>query len=81
MFEGIMKKESYVEILGKTLVPFVQTVYPEGLKFMQDNDPKRVSGYSLSWMKADNQLWKTPPKLPDLNLIKTLWHENISTEK
>ena len=23
---------------------------------MQDNDPKHVSGYSLSWMKAANQL-------------------------
>jgi len=76
IFEGIMKKELYVEILGKTLVPFVQTVYPEGHKFMQDNDPKHVSGYSQSWMKTNKiNWWKTPPESPDLNPIENLWHE------
>ena len=76
IFEGIMKKELYTEILGKTLVPFVQTVYPGGHKFMQDNDPKHVSGHSQSWMKANKiNWWKTPPESPDLNPIENLWHE------
>jgi len=70
------KRMLYVEILGKTLIPFVQTMYPEGHKFMQDNDPKNVSGYSQSWMKANKiNWWKTPPESPDLNLIENLWHE------
>ncbi len=36
IFEGIMKKELYVEILGATLVPFLRDVYPAEHKFMQD---------------------------------------------
>ena len=39
-FDGIMKKELYTEILGKTLVPFLQTTFHEGHKFMQ-----HVSGH------------------------------------
>ncbi len=39
IFEGIMDKCLYTEILEKTLLPFIHEVYPFGHHFMQDNDP------------------------------------------
>ena len=76
IFEGIMKNELYTEILQKTLLPFAQARYPNGYKFMQDNDPKHVAGHTLQWMD-DNDVpwWKTPAESPDINPIENLWHE------
>ena len=76
VFEGIMKKELFVEILEGTLLPFINNVYPDGHKFMQDNDPKHTSGYASQWMQ-DNGVnwWKTPAESPDTNPIENLWHE------
>ena len=68
-----MKKELYVEILNATLVPFVNDVYPEGHKLMQDNDPKHVSNDAKAWMAENNiNWWKTPPESPDINPIENL---------
>lgn len=76
IFEGIMKKELYVEILKTTLLPFLKDVYPQGHKLMQDNDPKHASIYAKTWMTENNvNWWKTPPESPDLNPIENLWHE------
>ena len=53
IFEGIMKKELFVSILDGTLLPFIENVYPEGHKFMMDNDPKHTSGYAADWMREN----------------------------
>ena len=76
IFEGIMKKEMFVSILEGTLVPFIEAVYPDGHKFMMDNDPKHTSGYAAEWM-SENAVnwWKTPAESPDLNPIENIWHE------
>ena len=76
IFEGIMKKELFVEILRSSLLPTIQALYPNGHRLMQDNDPKHTSRYALQWM-ADNGVnwWKTPPESPDINPIENLWHE------
>jgi len=42
IFEGIMVKEVYVDILERMLLPFIHDVSPDGHRFMQDNDPKCV---------------------------------------
>lgn len=75
IFQGIMKKELYVDILDKTLVPFLTTVLPDH-RFMQDNDPKHTSKYAKEWMaNQDINWWKTPAESPDMNPIENLWHE------
>ena len=55
---------------------FIKDVYPDGHKFLQDNDPKHTSGYAKQWIE-DNGVnwWKTPAESPDLNPIENLWHE------
>ena len=71
-----MKKELYTEILESTLLPFIHSVYPTQHRFMQDNDPKYVSGHTRCWL-AQNGIcwWRTPPESPDLNPIENVWHE------
>ena len=70
-----MKKELFISILDGTLIPFIN-VYPDGHRFMQDNDPKHTSGYAFDWM-PDHSInwWRTLATLPDLNPIENLWHE------
>ena len=76
IFEGVMDADVYVSILRQTLVPFLRDVYPEGHRFMQDNDPKHTSRLAAQFFE-DNDInwWKTPPESPDLNPIENLWHE------
>ena len=76
IFDGIMKKELFVDILSSSLLHSIQVLYPNGHRLMQDNDPKHTSGYATQWM-VDNGVnwWKTPPESPDINPIENLWHE------
>ena len=43
LFIGIMDAERYEQILERSLVPFIQSCYPAGHRFQQDNDPKHTS--------------------------------------
>ena len=83
IFEGIMNKELYVEIIHETFVPYLHTTFPEASthSFMQDNDPKHVSRYARDFLaNSDINWWKTPAESPDLNPIENLWHEYIRRE-
>ena len=76
IFEGIMVKEVYVDILERTLLPFIHDVFPDGHRFMQDNDPKHVSKLAKEFLRTHNvNWWTTPPESPDANPIENLWHE------
>ena len=71
-----MDAQVYVNILQQTLLPFVRSVYPDGHRFMQDNDPKHISKLGESFLRTNGiNWWKTPPESPDLNPIENLWHE------
>ena len=48
IFEGIMNAKMYTDILAQCLVPFIQRKYPEGHRFMQDNDSKHTSHHACA---------------------------------
>ena len=54
----------YVDILDAALVPFLDTVYPDGHSFQQDNDPEEKE---INW-------FKTLASSPDLNPKELIWH-------
>ena len=62
----------YVNIL----LPFIESVYHDGHRFMQDNDPKHTSKIGKEFLEHNNIIWwKTPPEPLDINPIENLWHE------
>ena len=77
VFQGIMEATFFSErIIGDTLVPFIGEVFPDGHRFMQDNDPKHTSNLGKKTLEeSDINWWKTPPESPDLNPIENLWHQ------
>ena len=69
IFQGTLVKELFVDILDKTLLAFVKDIFPRN-RFMQDNDPKHISGYAKDWIKEEINWWKTPPEFPGVDPIE-----------
>ena len=66
-----MIADMYTDILATTLLPFIQDVYPDGHRFIQDNNPKHTSRHAQQWID-DNCVnwWRTPAESPDMNPIE-----------
>ena len=56
-----MKATKYTEILQQTLLPFIKDVYPEGHRFMADNDPKHTSLYARNYLTERGVNWWRMP--------------------
>ena len=68
-----MDAAMYVDILKKTLKPFIDEVYPDGHRLFQDNDPKHTSRRASAYFEESGiNWWRTPP---DCNPIENVWHE------
>ena len=44
----------YINILDKTLKPFIHHVYSDGHRFMADNDPKHNSIAARDWLEGND---------------------------
>ena len=76
IFTGTMDWYLFVNILEKTLVPFVKDVYPDSHRFMADNDPKHNSLYGRDFLTAQNiKWWRYLAKSPDFNPNENVWHK------
>ena len=65
IFDGIMDAEMYVH-----------ETYPDGHRFMQDNDPKHTSRRAQNFFTQHGiSWWKTPAESPDANPIENFLHE------
>ena len=45
-----MDRFLFTEILERTLVPFIESKFPDSHHFMQDNDPKHRSIYAKDYL-------------------------------
>ena len=77
IFTGILESTFFVgDILRTVAKPFIDRTWPDGHRYLQDNDPKHKSGLSKAAYEELKINWfKTPAERQDLNPIENFWHE------
>ena len=76
IFYQIMDAVVYVDIMKEFLIPFLTAKFPDGHRFMQDNDPKHTSWHAQPFLEEqDVNWWRTPASSADINPIKRVWAE------
>jgi hypothetical protein len=76
IFQGIMEKTFFTtEILDNRALSFICSVYPDGHRFQQDNDPKHRSKMARDFMRDNGINWVDdwPSESPDINPIEMVW--------
>ena len=72
IFDGIMDKFLYVDILRNALKPF-HDEFPD-MWLQADNDPKHTSNYAIKDLEDMGMHWfRTPAESPDMNPIENIW--------
>ncbi len=65
IFEGKMKAPMFVSIIRLSFLPFIQDIFPNGHRFVQDNDPKHCSKVAGKFYEDEGiNWWPTPLNLP-----------------
>ena len=69
-----MTSTCYCSVLETVLLPFVNTVFQDGHRFQQGNDPKLTSNYTKKFLH-DNGItwWKTSAESHDLYPVENVW--------
>ena len=47
----------YIQVLEQTLLPFLERAYPDGHRFMADNDPKHTSKAAKDFLEEKGVSW------------------------
>lgn len=76
IFDQIMDTAVYVDILKDFLVPFLKEKFPDGHRFMQDNDPKHTSRLAKAYLEDQQATGGVHlPVSADINPIECVWAE------
>ena len=74
MFKSNMNAIKYGRIVEAGLVPFIRTVYSDGHRLQQVNDPKHRSNHIKRLFKFhDIYWWKTSIESPNRNPVENCW--------